>query len=249
MPSENNDVRLRGHRPRLQEAWPLGEFPNDIIKGIGKQIVHRMCVGQSDITGDDFGTIFAEAIGGNHRESPLGIADVVLEGNAWSVKTVKSSTPFTQQTVRLISGRISPDYSLGIENPHSNIADTGKAILAVWNARVNESLGEHDDLRIVVLIRNFESKQFVAFEETAQRYAATDYRWEKNKNNNFMGYEIATGEHKFTWQPHGGQFTILRHVPGCAIKFKIVRNPPMLEQVQILKQIGYTDDWIEIVAS
>ncbi len=87
--------------------------------------MHRMCVGQSDITGDDFGTIFAEAIGGTHRESPLGIADVVLDGNAWSIKTIKSDTPFLQKDTRLISGRISPDYSLGIENPHANIEDTG----------------------------------------------------------------------------------------------------------------------------
>ncbi len=114
---------------------------------------------------------------------------------------------------------------------------------------MNESLGEHDDLRVVVLIRNFESKEFVIFEEEAHKYSSGDFRWEKNKNNNFMGYEKTTNEHRFTWQPHGGQFTIIRHVPGCAIKFKIVKNPPMLEQVQILKQIGYSDDWIEILAS
>lgn len=249
MLQNSNIIRLRGNKPRLLEAWPLGDFPHEIIKKIGKQIVHRMCVGQSDITGDDFGTIYAEAIGGTHRESPLGVADVILDGNAWSVKTVKCTLPFEQRMVRLISGRISPDYSLGIENPHSNIEDTGKAILAVWNARVNESLGEHDDLRVVVLIRNFESKEFVVFEEIAQKYSSGDYRWEKNKNNNFMGYEIATGEHRFTWQPHGGQFTIVRHVPGCAIKFKITKNPPMLEQVEVLKQIGYSDDWVEILAS
>ena len=28
--------------------------------GIGRQIVHRLAVGHLDITGDDFGTIFAE---------------------------------------------------------------------------------------------------------------------------------------------------------------------------------------------
>jgi len=54
-----NNTRLRGHKPRLQDSWPLGQFPENVITEIGKQIVHRLAIGQSDITGDDFGTIFA----------------------------------------------------------------------------------------------------------------------------------------------------------------------------------------------
>ena len=37
--------------------------------------------------GDDFGSIVAAAVGGKHRGSPLGIADVELEGGVWSIKT------------------------------------------------------------------------------------------------------------------------------------------------------------------
>jgi hypothetical protein len=40
------------------------------------RIVHRLAVGHADITGDDFGGIFASAINGVHRGKPLGIADV-----------------------------------------------------------------------------------------------------------------------------------------------------------------------------
>lgn len=242
-----DEARLRGNKTRLHGAWPLGSFPHKVIIGLGRQLVHRMAIGHSDITGDDFGTIYANAIEGTHRQSPLGIADVLLNGNAWSVKTIKANSPFQQKIVRLISGRNSPDYSLGIENPHADIQATGKAILAVWNARINESLGEHDDLRIAVLIRNFESKEFVLFEEDANRYAADDFRWDKNARGNFEGYEKSTGEHRFTWQPHGAQFTIIRHIPGSAVKFIINHNVPMIEAEHILRLARFDEKWVQIV--
>jgi len=52
-----DDTRLRGNKNRLQSAWALGSLPRKVITGIGKQLVHRLAVGHSDITGDDFGTI------------------------------------------------------------------------------------------------------------------------------------------------------------------------------------------------
>ena len=242
-----DDTRLRGHKSRLQNSWALGSFPRKVILALGKQFVHRMAIGHADIAGDDFGTIFANAIEGTHLSSPLGIADVVLDGNAWSVKTVKAVKPFAQTTVRLISGRNSPDYSLGIENPHTDIQATGKAILAIWNARVNEALNQHDDLRIAVLIRNFETKEFVLFEEGAERFAADDFRWEKNKGGNFEGYVKATNEHRFTWQPHGSQFTIKRHVAGSAVKFIINHNVPLIEPQHILNLTKFNENWVEII--
>lgn len=231
----------------MHGPWPLGTLPNTVIVSIGRQLVHRLAIGQIDITGDDFGTIFANAIGGSHRESPLGIADVAMSGNAWSVKTIKSNSPFTQKIVRLISGRNSPDYSLGIENLHADLNATGKGVLAIWNARVDEALSEHDDLRIAVLIRNMANKKFTLFEETATRYATDDYEWTKNKKGNLLGHEIATGEHRFTWQFHGSQFTVKRHVPGSAIKFKINKTPPIIELEQVLKLAKFKEEWIEIV--
>lgn len=242
-----DETRLRGKRNRLQNSWPLGSLPRKVIVALGRQLVHRMAVGHSDITGDDFATIFADAVEGSHLSSPLGVADVVLDNNAWSVKTVKANTPFNQKTVRLISGRNSPDYSLGIENPHTDIQATGKAILSIWNARVNEALGEHDDLRIAVFIRNFETKEFVIFEETASKFAADDYTWVKNRAGNFEGHEKATGEHRFTWQPHGSQFTVIRHVPGSAIKFIINHNVPLIEAEHILRLARFDENWVEIV--
>ena len=159
--------RLRGgFQPR--GPYPLGQIPDSVLVEIGKQVVHRLAIGLGDITGDDFGTIFAKAIGGVHRTRPVGIADVQWDGCAWSVKTVKSSKPFeVRRAIRLISGRNSPDYSLGITDPHVDPMATGRAVLSIWNARVEEAMDEHDDLRVVVLVRNIETREFVLFEEEA----------------------------------------------------------------------------------
>lgn len=74
-----------------------------------------------------------------------------------------------------------------------------------------------------------------------------DYVWTKNSRNNFEGYNKVTGEHTFTWQYHGGQFTIKRHIPGSAVKFIINKNPRLIEQEHILRLAKYEDSWIEII--
>lgn len=244
--SPENKVRLRGGARQRDEFYPLGEIPETAIVEIAKQFVHRMAIGHADITGDDFGTIFANSIDGIHRESPLGIADVVRENCAWSVKTVKHSNPLNAANVRLISGRNSPDYSMGISDPRENADETGRAVLSIWNARVNEALDEHDDLRIAVLIRNFTIKSFVIFEEEASRFTHGDYRWSFNSRNNLEGHDIVTGNHCFTWQPHGSQFTIKRHVPAHAKKFRITESVPMLEMEHVLRLARFDEGWVSI---
>ena len=214
--------------------------------GIAKQIVHRLAVGMGDIAGDDFGTIFANAVGGIHRAKPLGLSDVEWNGCAWSVKTVKDKQPFTKRSVRLISGRNSPDYSLGIENPHDDPEATGRAVLDVWNTRLNQGMNEHQDLRIAVLVRNIDVRQFVLFEDEAQRFSPDNYEWRFNARNNLEGYDKVTHAHQFTWQPHGSQFTILRDVPGSARQFSIGPNIPTLDLEAVLEWAQYSDDWVEI---
>lgn len=167
-------------------------------------------------------------------------------GCAWSVKTVHNSNPFHATLARLISGRNSPDYSLGIQNPHANPQATGHAVLAIWNARVNEALNEFNDLRIVAMVRNMELRQFLLFEEEATRFTPADYRWEFNQRGNLEGFN-RTGERRaFTWQPHGSQFTIHRQVPAAARKFSINRNVPMLTPDAILASVRFNPNWITI---
>lgn len=237
---------MRGGARRRRGPYPLGQFPDKLLFDIARQLVHRLAIGQSDITGDDFGTIFANAIGGEHRGRPLGIADVALSGCAWSIKTVKTSFPYSLPIVRLISGRNSPDYSLGISDPHANPDNTGRAVLSVWNARVNEALDEHDDLRIVVMIRNMATREYRIFEEEALRFIPTDFRWAFNKRGNLEGYNCVSGAHEFTWQPHGSQFTILRYVPASARRFSINPNVPMVQPDTILAAIKFKPEWITV---
>jgi hypothetical protein len=222
----------------------LGQFPDAVLLEIGKQLVHRLAVGHADITGDDFGTIFAKAIGGEHRGKPLGIADVVLNGGAWSIKTVSGPHPFKHRQARLISGRNSPDYSLGIADPHANPENTGRAVLSIWNARVNEALAHFNELRIVVMVRNMVTREFLIFEEEALRFTPDDYTWAFNTRDNLEGRNRTDGTHQFTWQPHGSQFTILRDVPASARRFSIGPNVPIVDPDTLLAAVGFRPDWI-----
>ena len=117
--------------------------------------------------------------------------------------------------------------------------------MSIWNSRINESLNEHNELRVVVMIRNMQAMEFVIFEDEAARFIPDNYRWEVNNNGNFIAFEIATNRHTFTWQPHGSQFTIHRTVPTAASKFRIARPVPRIEFDDILRLAGYQDDWIE----
>ncbi len=238
--------RLKGAAKRRKGPYPLGEIPDDVVLEVGSQIVHRLAVGHADITGDDFGGIFANAIEGEHRDSPLGIADVIRNGCAWSVKTVKAGNPFTQEKIRIISGRNSPDYSLGMSDPREDVEATGRAVLKIWNERVNEAMGSHDELRVVVFLRNMATREFVLFEQEAERYIPNDYHWTTNSRNNLEGHDKTTGDRMFTWQPHGSQFTIHRKVPVAARKFSITRNVPIIEAEHVLRLAGYRDDWVEL---
>ena len=227
----------------------MGQLTDVVLFAIAKQLVHRIAIGCSDITGDDFGTIFGNAIGGEHRGSPLGIADVTYNGCAWSVKTIKNNRPYGMRIARLISGRNSADYSLGIQNPRANPEDTGRAVLSIWNARVNEALNYHDDLRIVVLIRNLQTREFRIFEEEAQRFTPTDFTWRFNKprnEGNLEGFERITGKHRFTWQPHGSQFTIKRTIPASSRRFAILPNVPIVPLDTILSEIRFDPSWITV---
>lgn len=229
------------------EPYPLNEIPEKIIKQIGKQLVYLLCIGRTDLTGNDWGNVFAEAIGGEHLQSPVGIADVVFSKMAWSMKTVKKENPHSENfSIRLISGRCSPDYSYGINDPHEDIQKTGRAVLNIWNERVNIAQDYYNPLRTSILVRSNDLLSYILFEEENHRYVASKYRWEENRNGNLIGINKETGETCFTWQPHGSQFTIHTKVPQNAVRFKI-KKPPVLDMEETLKQINYDDNWVEIL--
>lgn len=231
------------HKLNARELYPTNEIPDNVVTEIGAHIIYLLALGRKGITGTDWGDTLALALQAIHLDSPVGIADVVKERMAWSAKTIKTTSPLNIDTVRLISGRCSPDYSYGIANPHDDIQKTGRAVLGIWNERINIAQDNYNPIRTSVLIRSNDLSTFTLFEEEVQRYRTSDFIWEVNDNGNLIGKHAETGVTKFTWQPHGSQFTIHTKVPANAIKSKI-RKPPRIEKENILKSIAFDHSWI-----
>ena len=241
-------------RPRLRdnqgqkpyELYPLGEIPDNVIYNISKWMAYHYAFGKSDIDGEDWGDIFAKSIEGEHLGKPLGLADVIYEEMAWSVKSIKVQNPHSQKRIRLISGRNSPDFSYNVSDPHEDIQYTGSMVLSIWNERVNIAKERFEPLRTCVLVRNFNTLEFMLFEHETVRYNTLEYEWIENARGNFEGREIATGKHCFTWQPHGSQFTIIYDVPISAKRFTI-RRPPVLDYDETIARIGFDNSWVTIL--
>jgi hypothetical protein len=241
-------------RPKLRdnkgkgpyELYPLGQIPNDVIYSIGKWMAYYFAVGKSDIDGEDWGDIFAKAINGGHLNRPIGLADVVYEGMAWSVKSVKQDNPLTVPHIRVISGRCSPDHSYGITDPHEDVQKTGEAVLGIWNERINIAKEQYEPLRTSVLVRNFNTFEFLLFENEAERFVVRNYVWRENRNGNLEGIDALSNKHVFTWQPHGSQFTILYDIPASAKKFKIKR-PAVFDFEKTMESIGFDQSWVTIL--
>lgn len=223
--------------------YPLGQIPNSIILSIASNIVYLSAVGRVQLSGDDWGDIFAAVLSATHLNSPLGIVDVALGNTAWSAKTVQDRDPERANRVRLISGRNNVGYSYDNHEPLADIQETGRQVLEIWNARVEEALEEYSQLRRVVLIRDMETFRFKVFELSTELFDPADYTWRLNRRNNLEGRRIQDGSHTFTWQPNGSQFTIIQEVSGSARLFEVQKPLPQNSE-QLLKSIGYTDDWV-----
>ena len=235
--------------PRLRGGWnsptpyPLGQIPDSIILSIASNIVYLNAVGRSDLSGDDWGDIFAAALNGIHLKSPLGIVDIALDNTAWSAKTVKAKNPVTTDRVRLISGRNNVLYSFGNDDVFADIQKTVEQVLSIWNTRVEEATQQYPQLRTVVLVRDMDELEFKVFEQQTTQFDPANYVWKINKDKNLEGHNIQDGGHTFTWQPNGRQFTIIRQVSGSARSFGI-RKPNALDPEEVLTNLGYDDSWV-----
>lgn len=83
------------------------------------------------------------------------------------------------------------------------------------------------------------------FEFETLRFEAERFVWDWNKNNNLVGVDDA-GNHKFTWQPHGAQFTIVEHIPQNRTAFQI-KLPETLSRDFALKALGFDASWVNIL--
>ena len=241
-------------RPRLRdgkkltehELYPINIFPEEIVYNIAGYLLYLIYIGREDISGDDWGDAFADAIDGKHLERPLGIADVIHGKSCWSMKTVKDKHPFNVKSVRLISGRCSPDYSYGITDPHEDIQKTGTAVLGIWNERVNIATDEFSQVRTGILIRSYDLSEYVLFEENMDRYRTNEFHWKENRNGNLIGYD-ENEQARFTWQPHGSQFTIHTPVPNEAVRFKLKLPDHIITKQEALDTLKYDKSWVTIL--
>jgi len=166
---------------------------------------------------------------------------------AWGAKTVKgkveTTTEFAQKKkkthIRLISGRNSISYSFGwaIDAKSSDPNKVGNMVLEIYNARVREVRTKFKNLRTVVLIKGENLERLCVFEYETLMLVGEDYTWKWNKQGNLEGAD-RNSVHKFTWQPHGSQFTIIESVPLNALRLQI-KKPQSIPKEQILKEIGF----------
>jgi len=230
-------------------AFPLNKFDAEFPYLLGQEIVYLLASkGRPNLEGDEWEQIFATCIGANWKPSNVGLDDVVLGNTAWGAKTVKSSTKDFKKLkqVRLISGRNSPVYSYG--NTIDTSADPnviGDQVLEIWNERVSAIREKFKNLRTVVLVKSNDLSQVAVFEFDTIRYDANLYNFIWNKNGNLEGYENGTEIKRFTWQPHGSQFTIIEEVPNQTLIIKI-KSPEKLNKVKVLKTIGFDKTWVTV---
>jgi hypothetical protein len=170
---------------------------------------------------------------------------VILNNCCWSAKTVKSGLADIgkQASVRLISGRNSPTYSFGENNiREADPNHIGKLVLEIWNERVSGIRQYFKFARTVVLVKGEGYTEFLIFETETVRYDPERYFFSWNKNDNLEGWSISDESHKFTWQPHGSQFTIIEEIPEDRVHLRI-REPEKLDKEEVLETIGFDYAW------
>jgi hypothetical protein len=229
-------------------AFPVNEFPKNFPFLLGKELIYLLASkGKPELEGPEWENIFANCIGAEWKPSNVGLDDVVSGNTAWGAKTVKAAKPSEQKRIRLISGRNSPAYSFGERIDVAADPDVmGKFVLDIWNERVSAIREKFKHLRTVVLMKSHDLSEVVVFEFDTIRYDTELYRWEWNKNNNLIGIDKKTDGHKFTWQPHGSQFTIVEEVPEKNLIIR-VKQPKPLDKEQILQTLGFDKSWITVI--
>ena len=241
-------------RPKLrsvekyQAPYPLNQFPKGVHLALGREITYLLATRVTPrLEGSDWEEIFTRLIGGRWKPSNVGLDDVLLEQMAWSAKTVKNSNPAKAKKVRLISGRNSPTYSYDVDEiTSSKPANIGEMVLNIWNERVASVRAKYSHLRTNVLLKSDDLLELAMFEFDTELYIVQNYDWVWNKNRNLEGREKSTGFHRFTWQPHGAQFTIIEEVPEQRLAIRI-KQPPPLDRDKVLDTMMFDESWVQIL--
>ncbi len=241
----NKSPRLRTV-DKVKPPYPLNKFPSGFGQKLGREIVYLLATkAMPSLEGSDWEQIFASCIGAKWKPSNVGLDDVTLGVCAWGAKTVKSRDPHKAETVRLISGRNSPAYSFNKQNLDEDAQVLGEAVLQIWNTRVESLRAKYSHLRTVVLIKSDDLTKLAVFEIETVLYPPENFIWKRNQRDNLEAYERATNIHRFTWQPHGSQFTIIESVPKECLLIE-VKPPRTLDKNEVLKAVQFNEKWITV---
>lgn len=239
-------------KPRLRTVtkavppYPMNKFPTFFIEKLGSEIVYMAATKSiMSIEGEEWEQIFANCIGAEWKPSNVGLDDVQLANCCWSAKTVKGSGDLgNKKTVRLISGRNSPTYSFGIGRiTEADPNQIGELVLDIWNERVSGIRQYFKFARTVVLVKSDDYTEYLIFETDTVRYSPADYTFVWNGRGNLEGRLKDDKSHKFTWQPHGSQFTIIEKIPEDRLHIK-VRLPEKLDKKTFLNTLKYDSSWV-----
>ena len=242
-------------RPRLRNVeryeppYRLNEFPPGFAQRLGKELIYLLMVRRTPrLEGSDWEEIFARLVGAEWKPCNVGLDDIVFEQCAWGAKSVKAPSPFNASRVRLISGRNALNFAFGVSDVKKlSPQEVGAKVLAIWNERVYSVRRHFKHLRTIVLVKSNDLLEVAVFEIETCAFIPQQYKWLWNKKGNLCGFD-ERGDHKFTWQPHGAQFTIVEKVPPGRLAIR-VKQPPPLEPDQLLAAVGYDDSWIQTVKS
>jgi len=232
---------------KYKPPYPLNRFPGAFAYALAREVVYLLATRDVPrLEGQDWEEVFARIVGANWKPSNVGLDDVVLEQCAWGAKTVKNQRPSDAKTVRLISGRNSPVFSFGkVDISREEPAKLGEMVLSIWNERVAAVKRQYKHLRTVVLLKSDDLLELSVFEFDTEQYDSRQFTWQRNKSGNIEGI-AGGGVHRFTWQPHGSQFTIIEDVPHDRLALRI-RKPPLIDRDKVLETVEFDRSWVEIL--
>ena len=230
--------------------YALNKFPDSFVEAFAREVVYMEATKKTmSLEGKEWEQIFAKCINAKWTPSNVGLDDIKLENCCWSAKTVSAGCKniANQKTVRLISGRNSTFFSYGVEQGSKEAPDRiGEMILGIWNERVSGIRQIFKFARTVVLVKAKDFRDYLIFETDTVRYEPELYVFSWNKNGNLEGWEKVSGEHKFTWQPSGSQFTVIEKIPEDRIHIQI-KEIKKIDPETVLQAISYDKSWYKII--
>lgn len=219
------------------------KFPQTLALELFNMLLDKL---DTTVTVAEWTRIFARCMGGDCLSNE-DKAEVILpaSGTIWSTKILPNFNPFGVHHVVLDQGCIHTGiHSSGVQA--MDTSELGTKVLKIWNSRVAELRTHFPNVCTVVLLKGDSLSRVSVYEEETIQFLPEKYYWQWDEHGNLEGCEKGTNTHRFSWQPHGSQFTVVSDVPDNRLKLRIKR-PPVISQSAVLDSIAYDDSWIEIV--